>query len=155
MQLGVAAPRVGAVGVVAQQPQEERERLLSRGPAREGARHLPQKIINQGSEGGGHGLASRDGTREGFLEGVPPTGDPYWSGLRLSWLSSLHIMRISDAEVLTDLVLPSTPLVKIKVGTLLYPLSGLPIKQVPVGIHVCCLLRGRRRAALFLSCRWR
>ena len=34
----------------------------------------------------------------------------------------------------------------------MYPWTGLPIKSVLVGTHVCCLLRDRRRAALFLSC---
>ena len=76
MQLGVAGPRVGAVEVVAQQPQEERERLRSCGPACEGARHPPKNITHQGSEGGGRGVVRRDGTRVGFLEGALPTGDP-------------------------------------------------------------------------------
>ena len=40
MQLGVALLLVGAVEGVAQKPQEERERLRSRGPACEGARQL-------------------------------------------------------------------------------------------------------------------
>ena len=40
MTLGLAGPRVGAVEVVAQKPQKERERLRSRGSACEGARHL-------------------------------------------------------------------------------------------------------------------
>ena len=43
MQLSVAGPRVGAVEVVAQQPQEKRERLRSRGSACEGARHLSKE----------------------------------------------------------------------------------------------------------------
>ena len=34
-------------------------------------------------------------------------------------------------------------------------LTGLPIKSALVGTHVCCLLRDRRGAALFLSCTWR
>ena len=34
----------------------------------------------------------------------------------------------------------------------LYSWTGLPIKSVLVGAHVCCLLRDRRRAVLFLSC---
>ena len=76
MQLIAAGPRVGAVEVVAQQPQEERERLQSRGSACEGTRHLPKTIILQGSEGGGRGLVRCDGTRGGFLEEVLPTGDP-------------------------------------------------------------------------------
>ena len=42
IQLSVASPRVGAVEVVAQQPQEEGECLRSRGSASEGARHLPK-----------------------------------------------------------------------------------------------------------------
>ena len=33
----------------------------------------------------------------------------------------------------------------------LHPWTSLPIKSVLVGIHVCCLLRDRRRADLFLS----
>ena len=58
------------------QPQEERERLRSRGSACEGARHLPKQIIHEGSEGGGRGLVRRDGMREGFLGEVLPPGDP-------------------------------------------------------------------------------
>ena len=35
----------------------------------------------------------------------------------------------------------------------LYPWIGLPIiKSVLIGTHVCCLLRAKTRAALFLSC---
>ena len=46
---------------------------------------------------------------------------------------------------------PTTPLVMIKIGTLLCRRTGLPIKPVLVGPHTHCLLRDRRRAALFLS----
>ena len=48
-------------------------------------------------------------------------------------------------------VLPTTPLVKFKVGRgTLYPLLGLPIEQELVETCVCCLLKDRR-TALFLS----
>ena len=46
-------------------------------------------------------LSTRDGTRERLLEGVLPTGDPV-SRTKPSWLASLHIMRIPDAEALTE-----------------------------------------------------
>ena len=45
--------------------------------------------------------------------------------------------------------------VKICTRDTLYPSTGLPTKSGLVGTHVCCLLRDRRRAALFLSCRGR
>ena len=76
MQVRVAGPRVGAVEVVAQQSQEERERFRSRRSGCEGARHLPETVIHLGSVGGARGLFRCDGAREGFLEGVLPTGDP-------------------------------------------------------------------------------
>ena len=76
MQLSVAGPRVSAVEVDAQQSQEERERLRIRGSTCEGARHLPKESTHRGSEGGGRRLVRRDGTREGFYEGLLPTGDP-------------------------------------------------------------------------------
>ena len=34
----------------------------------------------------------------------------------------------------------------------LYSWTSLPIKPILVGTHLCCLLRNRKRAALFLSC---
>ena len=34
----------------------------------------------------------------------------------------------------------------------MYSWTGSSIKSVPVGPHACCLLRDRRREALFLSC---
>ena len=34
----------------------------------------------------------------------------------------------------------------------LYPWTGLLIRPILVGTHVCCLLRDIRRASLFLSC---
>ena len=37
-------------------------------------------------------------------------------------------------------------------GHFVYPWTGLPTMTVLVGTLVCCLLRDRRRAALFLSC---
>ena len=49
-------------------------------------------------------------------------------------------------------VLPTTPLVKVSRRNTSYPWTGLPIKPVLVGTHVCCLLRDRRRATLFLLC---
>ena len=76
MQLGVAGPHFGAVEVVAQQPQEERERRRARGSGCEGAPHLSENISDQGSEGGRRGLVRCDGAREIFLEGVLPAGDP-------------------------------------------------------------------------------
>ena len=53
VQLDAAGPRVGAVEAVAQQPQEERERLRSRGSGCNGARHLSKTITHQRGEGGG------------------------------------------------------------------------------------------------------
>ena len=73
--------------MVAQQPKEERQRLRSRGSGCEGVRHLSKIVIHQGSEGGGRGLVRRDGTREGFLEGVLPTGDPI--GKRKAFMAAI------------------------------------------------------------------
>ena len=46
------------------------------------------------------------------------------------------------------------PLVKIRDRDTLYPWTGLPMKSVLVGTHVCCLLRDRKRAALSFRARW-
>ena len=40
------------------------------------ATHSIKRNIHQGSKGGGRKLVRRDGTREGFLDVVLPTGDP-------------------------------------------------------------------------------
>ena len=104
MQLGVAGPRLGAVEVVAQQPQEERDRFRPRRSGCEGARHLPKTIIQQAREGGGRGLVRCDGAREGFLEKVYSQPGIQSVELMPSWLTSLQIMRISDVEALTERV---------------------------------------------------
>ena len=47
---------------------------------------------------------------------------------------------------------PKGDCAKIRGRDNLYPWTGVPIKSVIVGTHVCCSPRDRRRAALFLSC---
>ena len=76
MQLLIARPLVRAVKVAAQQPEEESERLRSRGSILESSRHLAKTIFHQGSEWGGRRLVRRDGTLEISPEGVLLCGDP-------------------------------------------------------------------------------
>ena len=59
------------------------------------------KITRQGSEGGGRGLSGVIARAKDFWRGYSQPGIQLIE-LRPSWLSSLHIMRISDAEALTE-----------------------------------------------------
>ena len=77
MQLRVAGSHVGAVERVAEQPQEERERLRSRGSTCEGARHLPEKKTSiKAVRGAVVGLSGVTARAKDFWGGELPTGDP-------------------------------------------------------------------------------
>ena len=68
----------------ARSPEEESERLRSRGSILEVSRHLPQNFVHRGSKEGGRRFAKHDGT----LERSPGGGTPIRA---LTWLSAgLH-----------------------------------------------------------------
>ena len=68
-------PPINVVEVTAYEPEEESERLRSRGSATEHVCHLPKTFVHKGGDGGGHRLVRRDGPLERSLEGVLPPGE--------------------------------------------------------------------------------
>ena len=89
--------------MVAQQPQEERQRLPPLGSGCEGARHLPKNIYVKLVKDAVVALSDAMARAKDCWRGYSQPGIQLVE-LRLPWLSSLHIMRISDAEALTERV---------------------------------------------------